>query len=183
MSAKQAIKDAGDNLNYLLIIGFLGIVWLMIYGNLSGNIGFGQTSSGYVNQTITLSTAGASPAGTSGKVNPALSNVVVTNATSGKVVVAANYTYTGATFTNLTGEFGGQSVNVSYTISYDTAGKVDTDTVIGNMTSGTKTFFGFSNTIFTIAAIVLLISILLGLVAVVMKIVNISKKKGNFASE
>jgi hypothetical protein len=107
MSAKQAIRDAGDSLNYLLIMGFLGIVWLMIYGNLSGNLGFASGSQGYN----------------------------------------------------------------------------DTQVVINNMTGGAKTFFGFSNTIFTIAAIVLLISILLGLVAVVMKIVNMSKSKGGFAGE
>jgi len=97
----EKIKEAGLILGGLGVIGFIGIVWLMIYGNLSGNLGF-----------------------------------------------AAN-----------------------------TAGYNDTEAVITNITQGFGTFFGFSNTFFTIAAIVLLIFMLLGLLALVMAIAE-GRKKG-----
>jgi len=85
--AIDAIKNSTAIFNGLMIIGFLGIVWLMIYGNLSTNLGFTSNTAGYNN----------------------------------------------------------------------------TEGVISNLTIGAGTFFGFSNTLFTITAIILLISILLGL--------------------
>jgi hypothetical protein len=105
MGFGDSVRKAGDGLNALLVLGFLGIVWLMIYGNLSGNLGFAASTQGYN----------------------------------------------------------------------------DTQAVITNMTGGAKTFFGFSNTLFTIMAIVLLITILLALLAVVLKISS-SSKKGGFSS-
>lgn len=97
----KAVKESAEGFNWLMVLGFLGIVWLMIYGNLSGNLGF----------------------------------------------------------------------------AVDTAGYNDTQQVITNMTGGAKTFFNFSNTLFTIIAIVLLITILLALLYVVMRIVNMAKSK------
>lgn len=94
MSVSTKIQDAGLVLGGLGVIGFLGIVWLMIYGNLHGNLGFASGTAGYNN----------------------------------------------------------------------------TEAVISNLTGGFQTFFGFSNTFFTIAAIVLLISMLIGLLAIVMTI-------------
>ena len=90
----RKLQDAGLILGGLGVLGFIGIVWLMIYGNLSGNLGFASGTKGYN----------------------------------------------------------------------------DTEAVISNMTGGFNTFFGFSNTWFTIAAIVLLIAMLVGLLTIVMKI-------------
>jgi putative exporter of polyketide antibiotics len=97
----KTIKNSAEGLNWLLVVGFLGIVWLMIYGNLQGNLGF---------------TAGSQ-------------------------------------------------------------GDNDTNDVIQNMTSGTRTYYGFMPTLFTIMAIVLLITILLALLSVVMHIVHTGKGK------
>ena len=96
----RKVQDAGLILGGLGVIGFLGIIWLMIYGNLSGNLGFATGTTGYNN----------------------------------------------------------------------------TEGVITNITAGFGTFFGFSNTFFTIAAIVLLIFMLLGLLSLVMSIVG--KQRG-----
>lgn len=90
----KRVQEAGMIIGALGVIGFIGIVWLMIYGNLSGNLGFAASTTGYNN----------------------------------------------------------------------------TEGVINNMTTGFGTFFGFSNTFFTIAAIVLLIFMLVGLLALVMTI-------------
>jgi vacuolar-type H+-ATPase subunit I/STV1 len=47
MSVVNKVKESGQVLNAILVLGFLGIVWLMIYGNLSGNLGFVANSQGY----------------------------------------------------------------------------------------------------------------------------------------
>ena len=101
MDVAKKVKDAGLILGGLGVIGFIGIVWLMIYGNLSGNLGFTTGTVGYNN----------------------------------------------------------------------------TEAVISNLTQGFGTFFGFSNTFFTIAAIVLLIFMLVGLLAIVMEIAKGRKEK------
>ena len=95
-STSKRITEAGMIIGGLGVIGFLGLIWLMIYGNMSGNLGFATGTQGYN----------------------------------------------------------------------------DTQTVINNMTAGFKTFFGFSGTFFTIAAIVLLIFMLLGLLALAMSIMG-----------
>lgn len=105
MSTAKKVKEAGLILGGLGVIGFIGIVWLMIYGNLSGNLGFSSGTTGYNN----------------------------------------------------------------------------TELVINNVTAGFGTFFGFSNTFFTIAAIVLLIFMLLGLLALVMKIAEGKKSSGGYS--
>jgi hypothetical protein len=105
MGVADRVREAGLILGGLGVIGFIGIVWLMIYGNLSGNLGF--------------------------------------------VVDTAGYNNTEAVITNITGGFG--------------------------------TFFGFSNTFFTIAAIVLLIFMLVGLLAIVMMIAKGRKKSSGYS--
>ena len=102
----SAVKEAGEGLNWLLVIGFLGIVWLMIFGNLSGNLGFTAGSQGYN----------------------------------------------------------------------------DTEQVIANITSGTRSFYAFTPTLFVIIGIILLITILLALLGTVMKVMGAGKSKGGFAS-
>ena len=101
MDVAKKVQQAGLILGGLGVIGFIGIVWLMIYGNLSGNLGFATDTVGYNN----------------------------------------------------------------------------TEGVVNNVTQGFGTFFGFSNTFFTIAAIVLLIFMLVGLLAIVMQIAK-GKKEG-----
>ena len=180
MAVGEKIREGGLILSALGVIGFIGVIWLMIFGNLSGNLGFGQDSLPFSNETIVLNDAGATPSTAQGRVNGALSNVVITNATGGEIIASGNYTITGVVITNATGTYGGQNVNVSATVTFDEAGKVNTDGVINNITGGFNTFFTFSNTFFTIAAIVLLIFMLVGLLAIVMTIAaGRSGKKGS----
>ena len=103
MDVAKKVQEAGMILGALGVIGFIGIVWLMIYGNLSGNLGFASGTAGYNN----------------------------------------------------------------------------TEHVINNLTTGFGTFFSFSNTFFTIAAIVLLIFMLVGLLAIVMMIAKGREGKGS----
>ena len=96
MGFSDKVSEAGKSISALFVIGFLGIIWLIIYGNLSGNLGFAA----------------------------------------------------------------------------DTVGFNNTEQVIANLTDGAVTFYAFAPLWFTILAIVLLIVILLGLLAIVMKISN-----------
>lgn len=101
----KKVNESGSILSALGVIGFIGLVWLIIYGNLSGNVGFETGSQGYN----------------------------------------------------------------------------DTQAVILNLSEGFTTFFGFAPTWFTIAAIVLLIFILVGLLAVVMKLSSGKDGVGGFS--
>ena len=170
MGAMNKLKESGSILHILGVIGIIGIVMLIIYGNLSGNLGFGQDSATTALQQFVLDNGSAVTfTGTTGKVNPSVSNVVLINATGGETIGAGNYTLTATTIIgNGATPYNGTNVNASYITSYDSQGKINTDNVITNITGGYGTFFGFSNTLFTIAAVVLLITMLVGLLYVVM---------------
>lgn len=60
MGFANKVKQSGDSINAILVIGFLGIVWLMIFGNLTGNLGFTAGSQGAndTNSVITNLTGG-----------------------------------------------------------------------------------------------------------------------------
>lgn len=49
MKVVKKVNEAGGILNALLVLGFLGVMWLLIYGNLSGNLGFASGTTGYNN--------------------------------------------------------------------------------------------------------------------------------------
>lgn len=101
-STIKSIQNAGVIIGILGAIGFTGLIWLMIYGNLSGNLGFASGTTGYNN----------------------------------------------------------------------------TELVINNLTLGYTTFFGFSPTLFTIAAIVLLITMFVGVAALAWKFLSGTKEGG-----
>ena len=187
MSVANKVRESGLILGGLGVIGFLGVVWLMIYGNLSGNLGFTQDSTlTSVQELILNSSAEVTFSGTVGKTNPSVSSVLVINATGGETITAINYTLTSTTIigSGIIAGYNNTAVNVSYTTSYDSQGLINTEGVISNVTGGFATFFGFSNTFFTIAAIVLLIFMLVGLLAIVMQIAQgYKKKKGSGYSD
>jgi len=179
----KKVQEAGVILGLLGTIGFIGIVWLMIYGNLSGNLGFQQDTAITDVQQLTLANNSiVTLTGTTGKVNPSVSNLVLINATGGETILEGNYTLTATTITGsatMTLAYNGTLVNASYTTSFDSDADVRSENLITNVTGGFQTFFGFSNTFFTIAAIVLLIFMLLGLLALVMTIAEARKNKKN----
>ena len=63
--------------------------------------------------------------------------------------------------------FGNLSGNLGF--GFQTQGANDTNAVIGNLTGGAVTFFGFSNVWFVLLAITLLIIIVISVIAVVSK--------------
>lgn len=182
MGVSDKVQEAGLILGGLGVIGFLGIIWLMIYGNLSGNLGFERQSNIFTNNTITLQDAGAIPNAASGLNSGNLSSIVITNATgAGELLTVGNYTVIDVTISNLAGEYNNTEVNVSGVVTFDSTGLANTEGVINNVSGGFGTFFGFSNTFFTIAAVVLLIFMLLGLLSVAMIIMRMQKSGGKFS--
>ncbi len=178
--------ESGGIFNAVMIIGFLGIVWLLIYGNLSGNLGFAQESSSFTNETITLQDAGDTPASAVGSVNGALANIIMTNASNGVVLDSNNFTVEGVVITVAVGSLHNNTlVNISSTLTKDSSGLVDTNDVINNLTSGTKSYFALFPTILVITGIVLLITILVGLlflvIAIFTKFSGKGKSSGGFA--
>lgn len=47
MSTSKKVREAGLVIGALGVIGFLVLIWLMIYGNMSGNLGFAAATQGY----------------------------------------------------------------------------------------------------------------------------------------
>ena len=173
MEAERSLKGAEAIFLALLTIGLMGLLFLIIYGNLSNNLGWTQDSTAFSNETITLTnTTGVTPAGASGRVNGVItpSSVVMTNASTSELISSGNYTLTGVLFNATAGaEAGGKSVNVSYTVVYDSDADINTENVISNLTSGATQFFTFSNVWFILTAITILIGIVLGVIVLVKK--------------
>ncbi len=183
-SVSEKVGEAGLILAALGVVGFIGVIWLLIYGNLSGNLGFGQDNAAFSNQTTALSTSGSTPAGADNRVHGAISTVVMTNATGGEIIESTNYTVSGVVITGVAGsEYDTFNVNVSYSLAFDSEGLINTENVISNVSGGFSTFFTFSETFFTIAAIVLLIFMFLGLLSIVVLIMKMQQSKGKGFTE
>jgi len=186
MTVSDKVRDSGLILGALGVIGVIGIVFLMIYGNLSGNLGFSQDSNVTVNESLTAVNETGSFLSINNLRGGGCSITTVTNQSItvlGRIdpgnftISGCNISYT-ATGANPDG-FNNTLWNVTYTGSFDSRASLAADSVIDNTTSGFQTFFGFSNTFFTIAAVVLLIFMLVGLLAIVMKIMGLRGGKGD----
>jgi len=187
MSIAKKVQQSGLILGGLGVIGFIGIVWLMIYGNLSGNLGFQPDADlvvnftgGRLNDSNTFTIAEKSNNNfTSWSVGEVWNSSDVANdvqillntseyivdATAGTITNGSNTVY--------------PVVNITYTVTVKRTGELNAEAVIDNVSGGFGTFFTFSNTFFTIAAIVLLIFMLVGLLAIVMLIAKGNKGDKN----
>ncbi len=145
---------------------------MIIYGNLSGHLRLSHDPSSYINQTINLTGTGNTPAGAQNRVDGSLSSVVIVNATGdGAIVGSGNYTIVGLVInaTNSSVELFNHDVNVSFTVTYDGRGEVNTENVISNLTGGATQFFTFSNVWFILTAITILIGMFIGVITLVKK--------------
>ena len=155
----------------------MGLLFLIIYGNLSGNLGWSPTSTTYTNESSTLyklnSTAFTLTNGISTTGYISLSVTNVWNITDTVVLIpAANYTVdsTAGTVTNATDpNWSSIDVNVSYVVTHRGTSELNTEAVIGNLTSGATQFFTFSDVWFILTAITILIGIVLGVIALVQR--------------
>ena len=174
MGAEKSLKGAEAIFLALLVIGLMGLLFLIIYGNLSGNLGFTRDTASYINEsgysingtTYTL-TNGAS---TTGFVSLAVS--VAYNYSEGSVIGAGNYTIdsTAGTIVGAAGRTANYTnVSVSYVVTFKAVAERNTESVIGNLTGGATQFFTFSSVWFILTAITILIGIVLGVIGLVRK--------------
>ena len=151
----------------LAVAALILVIMLIIFGNLVGNLGFGQESTAFTNETITWTDAGVTPATAQGRVNGVLTNVIVTNKTGGEVISSGNYTISGVLISNTTSNY--TDVNVSATVSFDGRGKIDTDSVILNYSQSAVNVSAQFPTVGTIIGLAILLLVLIGILAFAIK--------------
>ncbi len=146
------------------IIAFVLLILVIIFGNLSGNVGFTQDSTPVANETILFTDAGSTPATAQGRTNGVLTNVVVINATNATVVAASNYTVSGVIITaDGASDYNGTNVKVTATVSFDSQAELDSEAIILNYTSSATNTAAQFPTVGTIVGIALLLLILIAL--------------------
>ncbi len=179
MGVAKSVKSTTAVFTAILALGLVGLLFLIIFGNLSGNLGFAKDSptvtnlsGAHVNIT-TFTISEASNANFSGgfTVITALANATI-NATTAFEIPAANITVDAAlgTIVNATiipDPLAYNDVNLTYSYSAIGTSEGNTNDVIGNLTTGAVSFFSFSNVWFTLLAITLLIIIVIAVIAVV----------------
>ena len=191
MGVSNQVEDTTKTFIAILGLGLVGLLFLIIFGNLSGNLGFADdthtgvivtnetnsfiNSTGYTLSVVNSSTSNYVLTGifsnTAGQVEEYNFTIGLSNATTSSVGVVTNITSFNTTLLG--------NVSISYTYAFATIsqGEVESNEVIGNLTGGAVTFFGFSNVWFVLLAITLLIIIVISVIAVVSK-----GGKSNFTS-
>lgn len=175
------VDDTTKVFTAILILGLTGLLFLIVFGNLTDNLGFTDISSttnnesGFgINATVfSFSTA-------SDDTFQSLSVDTALNATSGLVILSGNFTVdsTAGTIVGSVGRTNNFSnVTITYVTNFQSQGEVDTNNVITNLSGGAVTFFSFSNVWFTLLAVVLLIIIVMSVIAVVQR-----NKRSEFSS-
>jgi len=164
------------------IVAFILLILVIIFGNLSGNVGFSQTSTAFTNETIVFTDSGSTPATAQSRVNGALTNVVVVNASNtSEVVNSTNYSVSGVLIiADGTSDYNGTNVNVNATVTYDSQGLVDSNSIILNYTSSATNTAAQFPTVGTIVGIALLLLILIALlVFAIRKMMGVAEGGGN----
>ena len=177
---KGVLSDAEGIFKQMLSIGLFGLLFLIIFGNLSGNLGWETVGISVVNETGAwghnatayivdqAESVNASNVGATGfTLTDVWGRTVVTDGVYDlqMLPLATNYSLSspGGLLTNLTG-FNNtlqSNLTVSYDFVVDSERERDTDKVIGNLTAGNVSFFSFMPTIFTLLAITVLILVIL----------------------
>jgi len=168
------VRETSDVLLGLVAMAIIGVLALIILGNLQGNTGFVADSETINNETTGTEQDGYSLNGTKEITLKAAANstfiggvgsVTVYNFTNpGAIVPASNYTVNGSAGTISLIDISPvwNNVSVVYSFSQESTGQKNTDALINNFTTGQVVFFGFSNVWFTLLAVTLLIVIIAG---------------------
>ncbi len=172
-SILKNVDDTTKVFTAILILGLTGLLFLIVFGNLTDNLGFTDDTNTTALQQATFDNVTAITfLDTVGRVNPSVNTVVVINTTDGNVIGAGNYTLTATTIigtSTMTLSYNNTPVNISYVTKFDSQGEIDTNNVITNLSGGAVTFFSFSNVWFTLLAVVLLIIIVMSVIGVVQR--------------
>jgi len=146
------------------ILALTILILLVIFGNLSGNLGFQQVSSSIVNESMAFSDGGTTPTNASGYIDVSLSLVSIINATGNETVPSTNYTISGAVITaDSDSPWNGTTVKVTYTQTYDGDSELDAEEVITDYTTSATNLSGQFGVVGTMIGIALLLTVLIGI--------------------
>jgi len=182
---ENGIKKTMDWTIGISSIALVILVLLIIFGNLSGNVGLDSTTStSYTNESFGLSTTGYTPAGvtaSTGYMSYSISEVWVNGSATAILLPSANYTKTGNKIYNATSvdlsDYGYDDANVTYTATYHDGNYNSAESVITNMTSGLGKVTSQMGTILLFVGIGLLLFVLIGVLAwVIRKMTNMGGK-------
>lgn len=148
------------------IIAFLVLILVVIFGNLSGNLGFDRSTTSYINESgwvngseYTFVNAGVSQAG---YVSVAVDEVF--NQSTELVVPASEYTVNSGNGTIIwTGITVYDNANISYTVTFKDLPERQAEDVIGNYTASARNTSAQFPTVGTILGIAVLLMILIGI--------------------
>lgn len=167
-------------------IALVLIITLIIFGNLSGNLGFTDGSVTITNETGgNLNATGYTVTERTrlGYVGITVSEVL--NATAGAIIPAANYTVNSAdgTITNATvlgNDYESISINITYAVTFDKISERNAESVIGNFSESAVNTAAQFPTVGTIIGIALLLVVLIGiLVFAIRKMMGVAGATGS----
>ncbi len=165
------------------VIAFILLILVIIFGNLQGNVGFGRESSGFINESISFTTAGTTPATADNRVNGVLTNVVVINGSAGshEVVPTNNFTVTGVLIlADTSSSYVNSTVNATGTVTFDEQGLIDSNSIILNYTQSAVNTSAQFPTVGTIIGIAILLLILIALlVFVIVRMMGVAGGTGS----
>jgi len=169
----------------LFAIGFVGLIFFLIFGNLSGNLGFKDSSDTIGNETAGVGAIGGYNLNVTAELIlsaaanttfQGVSNVVLYNFTlnDGTLVPASNFsvnTSAGSVILVATSPVW-DNVSASYDFTFDGQAEVESENLIKNLTQGGGRFYSQFPLIFQILGIFLLVTIFIGMFALVVMVLK-----------
>ncbi len=194
MNLNTELRKAITTVSLLFAIGFVGLIFFLIFGNLSGNLGFTDSTQKIANETKSdqvgydlNATKELTLSATNNVTFTGVSNVVLYNFTlnDGTLVPASNFSVNGSagTVVLIATSPVWNNVSADYDFTFDGASEVESENLIKNLTTGGGRFYDQFPLIFQILGIFLLITIFIGMFALVVMVLNMFNKKkgGGFA--
>ena len=140
----------------ILTLGVIGFSLIIVLDSINSTPAAQKEVNGNsVNETFAFQAAGTTMAVDARAI---ITNVIVTNITSGVEVNVSNYTVSNRTITGVAGSlYNGHNTNASYSFIFTDQ---LTQSITGNISSGTVSFFGNASTWFALLAIVIIILVI-----------------------
>lgn len=150
----------------ILAVSLLAYVIVIIMGTLSNSTIIPTQSATTTNEAgfLNSTTYTLSSAGTPGFSSASIRSII--NTTSGLLIPSSNYTLSASgVLTNTSVAW--PAVSINYTYSFNSIATVQTNNVLGNVSTGITSFFGAINPVYAILAVLVIILVLVVLVRVV----------------
>lgn len=148
----------------ILAVALLAYVIVIIMGTLQASTIIPLASSSTTNESIFINSTG--DALNFASTYPGFSGTITSVNVNALVVPSANYTLVGNTIYNATAATYANA-NISYSFTYTSTAAVQSNSILGNTSTGITAFFAAINPVYAILAILVIILVLVVLVRVV----------------